>query len=83
MLAVESEDFETGEKLRIGREGRAKIVSVFGKLAYEDLTAEAKAQLLGVCEIIVKNNEAEIRRVLQRIATPHAAPPRTRADLRE
>jgi len=58
LLAVENEDFETGEKLRIGREGRAKILSVFGKLAYEDLTSEAKAQLLLVCEIIVKNNEA-------------------------
>jgi len=58
LLAVENEDFETGEKLRIGREGRAKILSVFGKLAYEDLTSEAKAQLLSVCEIIVKNNEA-------------------------
>jgi putative nucleotide binding protein len=58
LLAVENQDFETGEKLRIGREGRAKILSVFGKLAYEDLTSEAKAQLLGVCEIIVKNNEA-------------------------
>src|SRR5579859_5982688 len=58
LLAVENQDFETGEKLRIGREGRAKIMSVFGKLAYEDLTSEAKVQLLGVCEIIVKNNEA-------------------------
>jgi putative nucleotide binding protein len=58
LLAVENADFETGEKLRIGREGRAKILSVFGKLAYEDLTSEAKAQLLGVCEVIVKNNEA-------------------------
>lgn len=57
LLAVENQDFETGEKLRIGREGRAKILSVFGKLAYEDLTSEAKAQLLGVCEVIVKNNE--------------------------
>jgi putative nucleotide binding protein len=58
LLAGENEDFETGEKLRIGREGRAKILSVFGKLAYEDLTSEAKAQLLGVCEIIVRNSEA-------------------------
>jgi putative nucleotide binding protein len=58
LLAVENEDFETGEKLRIGREGRSKILSVFGKLASEDLTSEAKTQLLGVCEIIVKNNEA-------------------------
>jgi putative nucleotide binding protein len=58
LLAVENQDFETGEKLRIGREGRAKILSVFGKLAYEDLTTESKSQLLSVCEIIVKNNEA-------------------------
>jgi putative nucleotide binding protein len=58
LLAVENQDFDTGEKLRIGREGRAKILSVFGKLAFEDLTAEARAQLLSVCEIIVKNNEA-------------------------
>src|ERR1700733_9161720 len=58
LLAVENEDFETGEKLKIGREGRAKIMSVFGKLGYEDFTSEAKAQLLRVCEIIVKNNEA-------------------------
>jgi putative nucleotide binding protein len=58
LLAAENQDFETGEKLRIGREGRAKILSVFGKLAYEDLSSESKAQLLAVCEIIVKNNEA-------------------------
>ncbi len=58
LLTVENQDFETGERLRIGREGRAKILSVFGKLAYDDLTSEAKTQLLGVCEIIVKNNEA-------------------------
>jgi putative nucleotide binding protein len=57
LLAVENQDFEVGEKLRIGKEGRAKVLSVFGKLAYEDLTSEAKAQLLGVCETIVKNNE--------------------------
>lgn len=58
LLAVESQDFDLGEKLRIGREGRDKIVSVLGKLAYEDLTQEAKSQLPGVCEAIVKSKEA-------------------------
>jgi len=58
LLAVENQDFEPGEKLRIGREGRDKIVSVLGKLTYEELTTDAKAQLLAVSEIIVKNNEA-------------------------
>ena len=57
LLAVDNQDFEIGEKLKIGREGRSKILSVFGKLAYEDLTSDAKTQLLGVCETIVKNNE--------------------------
>jgi putative nucleotide binding protein len=59
LLAAEDQSFETGEKLRIGREGRDKILSVFGKLAYEDLTSEAKSQLLNVCEAVVKNNEAK------------------------
>ena len=59
LLAVEERDFDLGEKLRIGREGRDKIVSVLGKLAYEDLTPEAKSQLPSVCETIVKSKEAK------------------------
>jgi len=59
LLAVEDRDFDLGEKLRIGREGRDKIVSVLGKLAYEDLTSEAKSQLPGVCETIVKSRETK------------------------
>jgi putative nucleotide binding protein len=58
LLAVEEQDFDLGERLRIGREGRDKIVSVLGKLAYEQLTQEAKSQLPSVCEAIVKSNEA-------------------------
>lgn len=59
LLAVENQDFELGEKLRIGREGRDKIVSVLGKLTYEDLSPEAKSQLPSVCEAIVKSREAK------------------------
>ena len=58
LLAAEDQDFELGERLRIGREGRDKILSVLGKLTYEELTQEAKSQLPIVCEEIVKNNEA-------------------------
>jgi putative nucleotide binding protein len=58
LLAVEDQDFEPEERLRIGREGRDKIVSVLGKLSYEELTQDAKLQLPIVCETIVKNNEA-------------------------
>lgn len=57
LLTVDNQNFETGEKLRIGREGRDKIVSVLGKLSFDELTTEAKTQLPIVCEIIVKNNE--------------------------
>jgi putative nucleotide binding protein len=58
LLAVDDQDFEPGERLRIGREGRDKIISVLGKLSYEELTQDAKLQLPIVCETIVKNNEA-------------------------
>ncbi|MDG6920348.1 MAG: DUF655 domain-containing protein [Nitrososphaerota archaeon] len=57
LLAVDDQDFDSGERLRIGREGRDKIVSVLGKLSYEDLTQDAKLQLPTVCETVVKNNE--------------------------
>ncbi len=57
LLAVDSQNFESGERLRIGREGRDKIVSVLGKLTYDELSSEAKNQLSPVCELIVKANQ--------------------------
>ncbi len=59
LLAVENQDFELGEKVRIGKEGREKIVSVLGKLSFEELTAESKNTLLNVVENIVKSNETK------------------------
>jgi len=59
LLAADNQDFDLGERLRIGREGRDKILSVLGKLSYEELTLDAKSQLPSVCEEIVKNNEAK------------------------
>ena len=59
LLAMENQDFEIGEKVKIGKEGREKIVSVLGKLAFEDLTPEAKATLPQVVESLVKANEAK------------------------
>src|ERR1035441_4068932 len=58
LLAADDQDFELGERLRIGREGRDKIMSVLGKLSYEELTQEAKSELRSVCEEIVKGKEA-------------------------
>lgn len=59
LLGMENQGFESGEKVKIGKEGREKIVSVLGKLAYEELSPEAKASLPVVVEGLVKENEAK------------------------
>lgn len=59
LLAMENKDFEIGEKVKIGKEGREKIVSVLGKLAYEELSPEAKSSLPLVVENLVKGNETK------------------------
>ena len=57
LLAVESADLQTGDRVKIGKEGRERIESVLGKLAYEELTSESVASLPGVVENLVKANE--------------------------
>ena len=59
LLGMEDQDFEIGEKVKIGKEGREKIISVLGKLTYEELTPEAKSSLPTVVEKLVKENEAK------------------------
>ncbi len=59
LLAMENQNFEVGEKVKIGKEGREKIVSVLGKLAYEELSPEAKASLPVVVEKLVRLNEGK------------------------
>jgi len=59
LLAMENQDFETGEKVKIGKEGREKIVSVLGKLTHEELSPEAKSLLPTVVENLVKENETK------------------------
>ncbi|MCP8310536.1 MAG: DUF655 domain-containing protein [Candidatus Methylarchaceae archaeon HK01M] len=57
ILAMNRVSFVIGEKIRIAREGREKVISVLGRLEYEDLTNGAKNELPTVCEKIVKDNE--------------------------
>ncbi|MDE1857711.1 MAG: DUF655 domain-containing protein [Thaumarchaeota archaeon] len=57
LLAMEDRDFDVGEKVKIGKEGREKIVSVLGKLTYEDMSPEARTSLPLVVEALVKDNE--------------------------
>lgn len=59
LLGMENQDFEIGEKVKIGKEGREKIISVLGKLTYEELTPETKSSLPTVVEKLVKENEAK------------------------
>ena len=59
LLAMENQSFEVGEKVKIGKEGREKIISVLGKLTFEELTSESKGVLSTVVEDLVKANEAK------------------------
>jgi putative nucleotide binding protein len=58
ILVSPGSDFVTGEKLAIGKENRTRIVSVLGKLNYDELTNEAKNELQGVLEKVVSDNES-------------------------
>jgi putative nucleotide binding protein len=55
---MENQTFELGERVKIGKEGREKVISVLGKLAFEELSTEARAALPGVAEKVVNANEA-------------------------
>jgi putative nucleotide binding protein len=57
ILATNSVEFQVGEKLSIGKENRVKVVSVLGKLDYSELTNEAKNELEGVLEKLIRDNE--------------------------
>lgn len=58
LLGMEDQDFEPGERVKIGKEGREKVSSVLGKLTYEELTPESRGILPKVVEDLVKQNEA-------------------------
>ena len=57
LLAVETANFDVGERVKIGKEGREKIMSVLGKLTFEELSTESKNSLPSVVEKLVKANE--------------------------
>jgi len=57
LLGVQNANFEVGERVYIGREGRNKIVSVLGKLEYASISQPAKNDLSSIVENIVLSNE--------------------------
>ena len=57
ILASDNTTFTAGEKISIGKDNRSTIVSVLGKLNYNELTNEAKNELLNVLEKMIRENE--------------------------
>ena len=57
ILGIENTEFEIGERLYIGKEGRTKIQSVLGKMYYEKISESAKNEIPGIVELIVRKNE--------------------------
>jgi putative nucleotide binding protein len=57
LLAFNNAQFAQEERVYIGKDRRDKIISVLGKLNYDDLTQNAKNELPRVLEILVKNDE--------------------------
>lgn len=57
ILATSEATFTVGDKIAIGKENRSNIVSVLGKLNYDELTDESKSELLSVLEKMISDNE--------------------------
>jgi putative nucleotide binding protein len=57
LLGVQNMTFEVGERVYIGREGRDKVMSVLGRLEYDDISQSAKNDLPIIVEKIVIHNE--------------------------
>ena len=58
LLGAPGSRFASGERLCIGRSGRAKVSSVLGKIPYERIPDSAKNELFPVVTKIVSNNES-------------------------
>jgi len=57
ILGAPNSSFDVGEKIFIGKEGRTKVLSVLGKMDYDKLSSAAQAELSGVVDKIVTENE--------------------------
>ena len=58
ILAQPNAEFAIGEKVAIGKENRTKVVSVLGKINYEELSTQARNELQSVLEKMIKENES-------------------------
>jgi putative nucleotide binding protein len=69
-------NFEVGERVYIGREGRDKVISVLGRLDYEYISQSAKNDLPSIVEKIVLQNE---KRFIDHINNAQPVTPRIHA----
>ncbi len=59
ILGVDNSIFEIGEKIYIGKEGRTKVLSVLGKMDYDNISSSAQSELETVIANIVTVNESK------------------------
>ena len=59
ILGVSNSTFEIGERIYIGKEGRTKVLSVLGKMEYDNISSSAQSELSTVVENIVTVNESK------------------------
>ncbi len=76
LLGVQNMNFEVGERVYIGREGRDKVISVLGRLEYENISQSAKNDLPTIVEKIVLQNQ---KRFVDHINNAQPVTPRIHA----
>ena len=59
VLGISNSTFEIGEKIYIGKTDRTKILSVLGKMEYDDISLSAQSELPTIIENIVTANESK------------------------
>jgi putative nucleotide binding protein len=76
LLGIQNMNFDVGERVYIGREGRDKVMSVLGRLEYNLISQSAKNDLTNIVEKIVTANE---KRFIDYINTAQPITPRIHA----
>lgn len=76
LLGYQNMNFDVGERVYIGREGRDKVMSVLGRLEYNLISQSAKNDLTNIVEKIVTANE---KRFIDYINTAQPITPRIHA----
>lgn len=57
ILGAENSEFQVGERIYIGKEGRTKVQSVLGKMSYKQISQTGQSEITGVINKIVTQNE--------------------------